>query len=129
VNHIVYCGSSILVETPESKAGISYLCTGFPNIEENLVLVTKAGLGVDPTSPDATAQEIEIGNYWIRVWKERYGGSPEKELKMQKCVNTLLERDDIVPRVGDLKKGLKIHVMQVGVPRRRIFFGGLVDKT
>jgi hypothetical protein len=116
----VYCGSSILVETPESKAGISYLCTGFPNIEENLVLVTKAGLGVDPTSPNATACEVEAGNYWICVWKERYGGSPEKELRMQKCVHMLLERDDIVPQVGDLGKDLTIDIMHVGVSRRRL---------
>ncbi|KAI5855733.1 Alpha/Beta hydrolase protein [Tricharina praecox] len=109
VNRIVYAGSSILVETAESKASITYLTTDFPYIEENLALVNKAGFGVDINSPDATQREIDAGNHWIATWKERYGGSPENEARMVKVTNQLLERDDIVPRVGELD--VKIDVM------------------
>ncbi|KAF8542723.1 Alpha/Beta hydrolase protein [Trichophaea hybrida] len=60
VKRIVYAGSTLLLETPESYAGITHLTTGFP-------------------------------------------GKPEKEALMQEAVKQLLQRDDIVPRVSELR--------------------------
>ncbi|KAF8249259.1 alpha/beta-hydrolase [Wilcoxina mikolae CBS 423.85] len=115
VKQIVYAGSTLQLETPESYAGITHLTTGFPYVKENLGLIMQAGFGVDPFAENATAREAEAGKHWISVWNERYSGTPEKEALMQKAVKQLLQRDDIVPRVPELRT--MVDVMHVSFAR------------
>lgn len=116
----MYTGSTLLLETPESHAEITYLTTGFPYVKENIGLIVQAGFGVNPFSKDATAREVEAGKHWIEIWNERYGGNPEKEARMQKAVKQLLQRDDVVPRVSELRTAVDVmHVSFVWATRER----------
>ncbi|KAI5819650.1 Alpha/Beta hydrolase protein [Pyronema omphalodes] len=109
VKDIIYAGSSVLLETKNSYDGIIFFTNNFPYVEDNLGIVVQGGFGFDHTAANATKEQKAAAEKWLNVWKTRYGGSPENEERALGCTKQLLGRDDIIPRLKELKT--KIHIM------------------